>query len=199
MAIELKKGQKINLTKKENTDLGEILVNLNWNQKVQKKGFFGALRSSNIDLDLGCLFEMKNGVKGAVQALGNSFGNLEHPPFAQLDGDDRTGSNTQGENIRINGNKIKEIKRILIYAFIYEGVANWSEADGIVTIKQKQDSDLVVKLDEHKNGYNMCSIALIENVNDETFSVEKVVKYFKGHREMDDEFNWGLKWVAGRK
>ncbi|HFL3653538.1 TerD family protein [Clostridioides difficile] len=39
MAIELKKGQKINLTKKENSDLGEILVNLNWNQKVQKKGF----------------------------------------------------------------------------------------------------------------------------------------------------------------
>lgn len=40
MAIELKKGQKINLTKKENSDLGEILVNLNWNQKVQKKGFW---------------------------------------------------------------------------------------------------------------------------------------------------------------
>lgn len=39
MAIELKKGQKINLTKKENSDLGEILVNLNWNQKY-KKGFF---------------------------------------------------------------------------------------------------------------------------------------------------------------
>ncbi|MGO0916362.1 GPR endopeptidase, partial [Clostridioides difficile] len=42
-------------------------------------------------------------------------------------------------NLRINGNKIKDIKRILIYAFIYEGVANWSEADGIVTIKQKQE------------------------------------------------------------
>ncbi|MCW0721779.1 TerD family protein [Clostridioides difficile] len=39
MAIELKKGQKINLTKKENSDLGEILVNLNWNQKVQKRVF----------------------------------------------------------------------------------------------------------------------------------------------------------------
>lgn len=36
MAIELKKGQKINLTKKENSDLGEILVNLNWNQKYKR-------------------------------------------------------------------------------------------------------------------------------------------------------------------
>nr|SUY24130.1 putative tellurium resistance protein [Clostridioides difficile] len=43
MAIELKKGQKINLTKKENSDLGEILVNLNWNQKSTKKRVFLAL------------------------------------------------------------------------------------------------------------------------------------------------------------
>lgn len=45
----------------------------------------------------------------------------------------------------------------------------------------------------------MCLIVLIENVNDEIFSVEKVVKYFKGYREMDIEFYWGLKWVVGRK
>lgn len=36
MAIELKKGQN-KPYKKENSDLGEILVNLNWNQKVQKR------------------------------------------------------------------------------------------------------------------------------------------------------------------
>lgn len=35
MAIELKRD-KNKPYKKENSDLGEILVNLNWNQKVQK-------------------------------------------------------------------------------------------------------------------------------------------------------------------
>ena len=73
MAINLQKGQKVDLTKKTSGGLGEILVNLNWN--TGKKGFLsGLLGNSGIDLDLGCLFEMKDGRKGAVQALGNAFG-----------------------------------------------------------------------------------------------------------------------------
>lgn len=36
----------------------------------------------------------------------------------------------------INGDQIPEFKRILVFAFIYEGVANWAEANGVITIKQ---------------------------------------------------------------
>lgn len=39
MAINLKKGQKVNLEKKTGSGLGEILVNLNWNARVESKGF----------------------------------------------------------------------------------------------------------------------------------------------------------------
>lgn len=153
MAIELKKGSKVNLTKAANKDLGEILVNLNWDQTPQKpKGIFGKLMGSQgVDLDLGCLYELKNGEKGCVQALGNAFGSLNNIPYIKLDGDDRTGSNTLGENLRINGNKLSDIKRILIYTFIYQGIANWSETNGVVTLKQQDGPDLVVKLDECKN------------------------------------------------
>ncbi|UCA29480.1 hypothetical protein [Clostridioides difficile] len=64
---------------------------------------------------------MKNGVKGGCSSIMElPFGSLDNPPFAQLDGDDRTGSNTQGENYKNKCYKIKDIKRILIYAFIYE-------------------------------------------------------------------------------
>ena len=116
MAINLSKGQKVNIQKSAYVDnLGEIKVNLNWNTKPAR-GFFS--KSKAIDLDLGCLFELKNGLKGAVQALGNSFGSLNQPPYISLDGDDRTGASTTGETLRINGNKISEIKRILVYTFI---------------------------------------------------------------------------------
>ena len=91
--------------------------------------------NQGIDLDLGCLYELKNGQKGAVQALGNSFGNLNQAPFISLDGDDRTGAAASGENLRFNGNKLSEFKRILVYTFIYEGVANWQQADATVTNK----------------------------------------------------------------
>lgn len=130
MAISLEKGKKVNLRKQEKVGLGEILVNLNWNNKPAKKGFLGSLfggGSKPIDLDLGCLYELKNGRKGTVQALGNAFGSLQQEPYIALDGDDRTGAVATGENLRIDGNHIADIKRVLVYTYIYEGVANWQQ------------------------------------------------------------------------
>lgn len=199
MAINLEKGKKINLSK-SSAGLGEILVNLNWNTRPVSKGIFGNLFSGGaIDLDLGCLYELKDGRKGVVQALGNAFGSLNQPPYISLDGDDRTGAVTTGENLRINGNMIAQIKRILVYTFIYEGVANWQQADGIVTIKYPGAEDLIVKMDTYNSSQIMCGLVLLENVNDETFSVEKIVQFYSGHTALDQAFGWGLKWKPGRK
>ncbi len=198
MAINLQKGQKVSLKKgASSAGLGEILVNLNWNAKP--KGFLAGLLASGIDLDLGCLFELKDGNKGAVQALGNAFGSLNRPPFIALDGDDRTGAAAAGENLRINGNEIKNIQRILVYTFIYEGVANWKQADATVTLKYPGAEDLVVRMDTFNSSNKMCGLVLLENVNDETFSVEKIVQFYQGHEDLDRAFGWGLRWRAGRK
>lgn len=201
MAINLQKGQKVSLKKNASSGLGEILVNLNWNSKPKKQGFLKSLvgGSQGIDLDLGCLFELKDGKKGAVQALGNAFGSLNNPPFIALDGDDRTGAAISGENLRINGNQIAEIKRVLVYTFIYEGIANWQQADATVTIRYPGAEDLVVKMDDYNSSEVMCGLVLFENQNDETFNVEKIVQFYRGHPDLDKAFNWGLKWTAGRK
>lgn len=201
MAINLTKGQKVSLKKSTSNGLGEILVNLNWNSTPVNKGLLSSLfgGKSGIDLDLGCLYELKNGKKGTVQALGNAFGTLANEPYIALDGDDRTGVSAAGENLRINGNMITNIRRILVYTFIYDGVANWQQADATVTIKYPGAEDLVVKMDSYNTQNKMCALALLENVNDETFSVEKIVQFYSGHRDMDQAFHWGLRWVAGRK
>ncbi len=201
MAISLQNGQKVSLKKGASGGLGEILVNLNWNARPVKKGLLGGLfgGSQGIDLDLGCLYELKDGQKGAVQALGNGFGALNRPPYIALDGDDRTGAAAAGENLRINGDQIGNIKRILVYTFIYEGIANWQQADGIVTIRYPKAEDLIVKMDEYNSSDRMCGLALLENMNDETFSVEKIVRFFPGHEALDQAFHWGLRWKAGRK
>ena len=200
MAISLEKGKKVSLQKGSQAGLGEILVNLNWNARPVKKGLFGMLGGGQgIDLDMGCLFELKDGQKGAVQALGNAFGSLRQPPFIALDGDDRTGAVTTGENLRIDGNKIAIFKRILVYTFIYEGVTNWKQADATVTIKYPGAEDLIVKMDSFDSSERMCGLALLENVNDETFSVEKIVQFYPGHQALDAAFGWGMRWQAGRK
>jgi tellurite resistance protein TerA len=200
--IELKKkGDTISL-KKTKGSLGEILVNLNWNQTTRKKrgiGFLNWEEPENVDLDLGCLFEFKDGYKGAIQALGGSFGRFHDYPYISLDGDDRTGKVASGENIRINGAHVKEFRRILIYAYIYDGIASWSEADGVVTIKQSDNPDIEVRLDVHDPRKSMCAIAMIENLDGETFTIKRLVEYFSGHEEMDRTYRWGLRWVAGSK
>lgn len=196
--VELRKGQKVSLEKKHGTSLGEVHINLNWHQP-QRKGLAALFMPSGIDLDLGCLFEMKDGRKGCIQALGKTFGSYSCYPYITLDGDDRTGSVTSGENIRINGAHISEIRRILIYTFIYEGAANWREADGVVTIKCPGSQEIIVKMDEYGSSQKMCAIAMLENVNNETFSVEKLVQFFNGHRYMDRAYSWGMEWIPGRK
>lgn len=190
-AVILQKGQKVNLSKGN----GEILINLNWSQPERR----GWGMKNGIDLDLGCLYELWDGRKGTVQALGNAFGSLVNPPYISLDGDDRTGTSKGGENLRVNSAMIPQIKRILVYTFIYEGVANWREAKGVVTVKAPGSKDIIVKMDEYGSNLTMCGIALLENRDGHSLSMEKVVRFFNGHRELDAAFGWGLRWVVGSK
>lgn len=173
---------------------GEIRVNLNWNKG--KSGFFG--RGKSIDLDVGCLFELQDGTKGVVQALGNAFGDLDRKPYIQLMGDDRTGSVAGGEWIHINGKKWGDIRRILVYAFIYEGAPNWSETDGVVTIFIPGQPEIEVRLNEEGGRLGCCAIALLENDNG-AVKVSRRVDFHKNQEPMDHAYRWGLRWSAGSK
>lgn len=195
--IELRKGQRVNLIKRGST-LGEIVINLNWKRPPQNSGFFSQFLNRGIDLDLACLYELKDGRAGAVQALGNLFGSLTNAPYIALDGDDRTGEFEGGENLRINGKFVNKIQRILVFTFIYEGAANWEEAQGVVTVKCPGSPELIVRMDEYGSENKTCAIALLENVG-ETFSVEKIVRFYHDSKEMDEDFDWGLRWTVGRK
>lgn len=197
-----KTGDKISLEKKGGS-LGEAVINLNWQSRSNNSGgFFSKLfgqEEEGIDLDLGCLFEMKDGSKGAVQALGNAFGSFHRPPYIELDGDDRTGNSASGETMRINGAHWENIDRILVYAFIYDGTPAWDQAKARVSIKLPSHPEILVHLDNHSQGEGMCAIALLENING-NFQIRKDVRYFsRGHYEMDHEYGWGLRWKAGTK
>lgn len=54
-------------------------------------------------------------------------------------------------------------------------------------------------MDTYNSSNIMCGLVLLENLNDETFSVEKIVQFYEGHQALDRAFHWGLRWTAGRK
>ncbi|MBO6278544.1 MAG: TerD family protein [Pseudomonas sp.] len=197
-----KQRPSISLEKKDG-DFGEIKINLNWNRTNPNAGgggFFASLRgkSGGIDLDVGCLYEMENGRKGAVQALGNAFGDFRDEPFIQLMGDDRTGSVSDGEWLRINGKEWRKMRRVLVYAFIYEGAPNWQATDGVITLYIPGEPPIEMRLSEEGGTKGMCAIALLENVGG-SVKVNRRVEFFKGHSDMDKAFGWGMRWAAGSK
>lgn len=200
-----KRGETVSLEKRAQ-GFGDIEINLNWAQAApapQQGGgllsiFKKAPQAKSIDLDLACLFEMQDGEKGVVQALGNSFGDLSAPPYIMLDGDDRTGANTAGETIRVNGQHWSKLKRVLVFAFIYDGVANWRETDGVVTVKVPGSGPIEVRMTDDGSNQQLCAICLIENENGQ-MRVTRRVDYHAGHAKVDLAYNWGMSWVPGRK
>lgn len=203
--ITLDKRRSVVSLDKKPTGFGEININLNWHQgapQAQSSGFLGGFlghkQQSAIDLDLACLFEMQDGTKGVVQALGNTFGHYQQIPFVELKGDDRTGALQDGEWLRINGQQWSQIKRVLVFAFIYEGVPNWAKTDAVVTVYVPNEAPVEVRLIEGSNDLRMCAIALLSNENG-ALQVKREVRYFSGHRALDQAYHWGMNWRAGSK
>lgn len=194
--ITLEKRKPISLEKRGG-NFGEIVVNLNWTRKSGAKGLFGFGKSS-IDLDLGCMIEHKDGFKDVVQALGKRFGELKQPPYAQLMGDDRTGDSTEGEFLKVNGVHWESIQRVLIFAFIYEGVPSWAHADARITISVPGQPELRAHLDSHSDRHAMCAVAMLEN-DGGTLKATKLIDYFSSHGDMDNRYRFGFRWKAGSK
>ncbi len=186
---------------------GELHVNLNWNARPAGapagggllKRLKAATQTGGIDLDLACMFELADGSRGVVQALGNAFGSYDKVPYVQLDADDRTGAAVGGENLRVNLAHAREIKRLLVFAFIYEGAAAFDEANAVVTLTPRAGAPIEVRLDERAGGARMCAIALLTNSGGNDFVVSREVRYVAGHRDLDAAYSWGLQWTAGRK
>jgi tellurite resistance protein TerA len=213
MAIEYTKtpaatsSAKVTLTKSRPRvslakQYGEMRINLNWNAQptAPPRGLLKRLTGSRgIDLDLGCLYELTDGTKGVVQALGNAFGRLDQAPFIQLKGDDRSGANAGGEDMLINLAHAAQIRRVLVFACIYDGASSFDEANGVVTLTTQSGTPIEVLLDERAEGSRMCAIALIEG-NGGDLIVNREVRYIDGAQDaLDKAYDWGMRWAAGRK
>ncbi|MEO8889593.1 MAG: tellurium resistance protein [Jatrophihabitantaceae bacterium] len=195
-----KSAPTVSLTK-QGSATGLLRVNLNWDAKAPGGG--GLFRKVKpLDLDLGCLYEFADGTKGVVQALGNAFtakprGTGENVIW--LDGDDRSGTNTEGENLFVNLAHVAQIKRILVFALIYEGAANWAAANGVVTLFPATGPQVEVHLDDPRDGARICGVALLESGGGD-LSVRREVNYINGgQRLLDEAYGWGMNWTPGRK
>lgn len=182
-----KESPKVSLEKKAGS-IGLIKANLNW---TKGSGLF----SNGIDLDLGAYIELNNGQKSIVQALGNSF---SFEPYLKLLDDDRTGANSDGEWIHIDGNNIQDVKKITIFTFIYEGAVNWQKANAYVTLHVPGMPPIETQLNESGRNLGFCAIADL-NISSGRVDVTRLNNYYSGHKECDLNMGWGFRWNRGSK
>ncbi len=187
-------------------NLPDFNIGVAWdNVAVENEtGFFRKFFKKNIvkagvDLDLGCLYELKNGFRGGMQAFGNQHGALEDAPYIFLSGDERRGDKAgQDESITVNGDKWSEIERILIYVYIYKGAQNWAAVRPQIQVRVPGEQPMIVTLNAQKTYMSVCAVAGIESVRG-GIKLTSYLEYFPGHAEMDRAFGFGLPWENGEK
>ena len=156
-------------------------------------------KSKGVDLDIGCLYELKNGKRGAVQAFGEMFGALEEEPYIKLSGDERTGDKEgEDEVIFVNGRRWDEFKRIIIYVYIYGGADSWETVKPQIQVRVPEEKPMIVSLHARREELALCAVAGLENVRG-GIRMTNFLEYFPGHAEMDRAFGFGLEWADGRK
>lgn len=206
--------QKITLTKsspsvsltKQGATSGGMRVNLNWTAREgAARGRLGKRRRGvDLDLDLCCLWELQNGKKGIIHALGD-FGGLDRPPFIQLDKDDRTGTVETGENLTINLDHSADFKRILVFAEIYEGADSFVGLDAVATLYPVNAAPIEMRMDDCTIPARDAVLALIENVGGELvvrregrFVLPPPGRPRWGKMTVDQAYGWGLEWVTSK-
>ncbi|MFF4239901.1 TerD family protein [Actinomadura geliboluensis] len=213
-AAPQQQGGKISLTKnapsvsltKHGATGGHMRVNLNWTAREGvAKGRLGKRRRGvDLDLDLCCLWELQDGRKGIIHAIGD-MGALERAPFIKLDKDDRTGAIESGENLHINLDHTKDFKRILVFAEIYDGADDFRGLDAIATLFPVGAPPIDMRMDDCVDASRDAVLALIENVNGELvvrregrFILPPPGRPRWGKMAVDQAYAWNLEWVASR-
>ncbi|MER5461735.1 TerD family protein [Streptomyces sp. NPDC002668] len=197
----------VSLSKQGGTS-GAMRVNLSWQVRKQFQGWGAKLGRAvamhgDLDLDLCALYELTDGRKGVVQALGNAFGALQQPPYIHLDGDDRTGG-TSGENLTINLDHKDRIRRVVIFVTIYEGARSFADLDATVTLQPQHGAAIDFSLGECTVPSTVCALALITNTGSDLV-VQREARFLvpergvSPQRTVDYAYGWGMNWTPGRK
>ncbi|WP_074994688.1 TerD family protein [Streptomyces prasinopilosus] len=203
-----KAAPSVSLAKQGGTS-GALRVNLNWQVRKQFSGWAGKLGRpaalhSDLDLDLCALFELSDGSKGVVQALGNAYGSLRRPPFIHLDGDDRTGAVASGENLTVSLDHKQHFRRILVFVTIYEGARSFADLHATVTLQPQHGAPIDFSLDECTVASTVCALALITHTGGDLV-VRREARYLvpdrgvSPQRTVDRAYGWGMNWTPGRK
>ncbi|MEI7033679.1 Tellurium resistance [Streptomyces pratensis] len=218
-AITLTKRNATVSLSKQGALSGNLRVNLSWRMRTSdfegRPSRSGRLRHPltffqpevvqahtqgvvNVDLDLGCMYELTDGTRGVVQPLGSLLGDLNGPPYVRLSGDDRFGA-PSGETVYVNLDQRDQIKRMLFFVYIYDQTPAFDRTHAKVTLYPGNGPRVEIELDERAPQARSCAVFTMENIKGELI-VRREVKFVYGFQsELDRLYGYGMQWGRGYK
>ncbi|NJP69284.1 Tellurium resistance [Streptomyces spiramenti] len=152
----------------------------------------------DVDFDLACLYELNDGSKGVVQSLGDLLGEFNGPPYLKLSGDDRFGGGS-GEVLYANLDHQEEIKRLLVFVYIYDGTPAFDRADVSVTLDAGNGTHVDVPLTDPSPQARSCAVLLLEHEGGDLVARREVRYVYGFQSEIDRLYGWGMAWGRGSK
>ena len=162
MSINLKKGQKIDLTKAD-AGLRSVMVGLGWDEAPQRGGFFGLNKPKPIDCDASVILCGADGKvvdRNDIKKSCVYFGNLRHESGAIVhQGDNLTGAGEgDDEQIMVDLSRIPaNIDRLVFVVNIYDAQAK-GQHFGMIR-------NAFIRLVDRAKGKEICRFNLSEDYN----------------------------------
>ena len=160
MSINLKKGEKINLTK-DNSGLKSVMVGLGWDEATRGGGFFGLKQAKPIDCDASVILCGADGKvldRNDIKKSCVYFGNLRHESGAIVhQGDNLTGAGEgDDEQIMVDLSKVPaNIEKMIFVVNIYDAQVR-NQHFGMI-------QNAFIRLVDRAKGTEICRFNLTED------------------------------------
>lgn len=179
----------------------EIEIRLTW----KKRGFFKRVFGGDVDIDLGCYYQLADGKSHLIDALQFSGGGgprdvpsrqgcFTAPPYIWHAGNNLGTEAVSAESLIVNAAHLDSIRRLVVYAFVFEGKAKWGEVNVELSVTVPGCEPYRMSLGRIKADKRFCTLAEINVEKDGTLAVKECVDFFDGHADCDSYFGWGFKY-----
>lgn len=149
-------------------------------------------------MDLCALIKYKTEGIYAIQALGQRFGDYDRHPYVFLDGDDRAGTISQGENLFINGDKWDKRSNVLSCLPPFMTVLLLGRIQmPVINMVIPNQPEIEVRLSDSSN-HRICAIIELTNQGG-SIRANREVRYFNDIGDMDRHYKFGFRIVNGSK
>lgn len=164
---------------------GQVSAILRWSSPAG--GLNG--RPRTLELALGCLYELTDGSRGAVQAW-DSNGAYDRAPWLELVS---VGAGLSNERkLVLNGEYLHLIRRLALYAFIPFEAPNWKGAVVELELAAAGHKPVSVAVNYARDGFGL--LGLVNLSGEGGLGLAWSGQAYLGHQDLDRDLGWDLAW-----